>query len=149
MEGKDTSATIDTKGVAGGNYTVTAHVTDPKMKKNGDATCTANYTVKEPPKNPPTMSCSANPTIVQTGVPSTITCTCTSPDGVPVTVAGWTATGGKFQAGQQRDPEHHGRCARPDYSQRNLHRFAWFDGELLVPSDRGEPASSAAARPAS
>ena len=40
VTGKDTSAAIDTKGVAGGNYTVTAHVTDPKMKKNGDATCT-------------------------------------------------------------------------------------------------------------
>jgi outer membrane protein OmpA-like peptidoglycan-associated protein len=94
VEGKDTSATIDTKEVAGGNYTVTSHVTDPKMKKNGDATCTANYTVKEPPKNPPTMSCSANPTSVQTGGTATITCTCTSPDGVPVTVANWTATGG-------------------------------------------------------
>ena len=42
VTGKDTSAAIDTKGVAGGNYTVTAHVTDPKMKKNGDATCSAN-----------------------------------------------------------------------------------------------------------
>jgi outer membrane protein OmpA-like peptidoglycan-associated protein len=94
VEGKDTSATIDTKDVAGGNYTVTSHVTDPKMKKNGDATCTANYTVKEPPKNPPTMSCSANPASVQTGGTATITCTCTSPDGVPVTVANWTATGG-------------------------------------------------------
>jgi outer membrane protein OmpA-like peptidoglycan-associated protein len=95
VTGKDTSAAIDTKGVAGGNYTVTAHVTDPKMKKNGDVTCSANYTVKEPPKNPPTMSCSASPTSLQTGGTSTITCTCTSPDGVPVTVAGWTASGGQ------------------------------------------------------
>ncbi len=94
VTGKDTSASIDTKGVAGGNYTVTAHVSDPKMKKNGDATCTANYTVKEPPKNPPTMSCSANPTSLQTGGTSTVTCTCTSPDGVPVNVGGWTASGG-------------------------------------------------------
>ena len=94
VSGKDTTATIDTKGVAGGNYTVTAHVTDPKNKKNGEATCTANYTVKEPPKNPPTMSCSASPTSLQTGGTATITCTCTSPDGVPVNVAGWSATGG-------------------------------------------------------
>ena len=34
---KDTTATIDTNGVAGGSYTVTAHVTDPKQKKNGEA----------------------------------------------------------------------------------------------------------------
>jgi hypothetical protein len=94
VSGKDTTATIDTKGVAGGNYTVTAHVTDPKTKKNGEATCTANYTVKEPPKNPPTMSCSANPTSLQTGGTATITCNCTSPDGVPVTVGGWSASGG-------------------------------------------------------
>jgi hypothetical protein len=94
VSGKDTSATIDTKGVAGGSYTVTAHVADPKMKKNGEATCTANYTVKEPPKNPPTMSCTASPTSLQTGGTATITCTCTSPDGVPVNVAGWSATGG-------------------------------------------------------
>ena len=94
VNGKDTTATIDTKGVAGGNYTVTAHVTDPKNKKNGEATCTANYTVKEPPKNPPTMSCTASPTSLQTGGTATISCTCTSPDGVPVNVAGWSATGG-------------------------------------------------------
>lgn len=94
VSGKDTTATIDTKGVAGGNYTVTAHVTDPKNKKNGEATCTANYTVKEPPKNPPTMSCTASPTSLQAGGTATITCTCTSPDGAPVNVAGWSATGG-------------------------------------------------------
>ena len=95
VTGKDTSAAIDTKGVAGGNYTVTAHVSDPKMKKNGDATCSANYTVKEPPKNPPTMSCSANPTTLQAGGTVTVTCTCTSPDGVPVNVAGWNASSGQ------------------------------------------------------
>src|SRR5215472_14615477 len=94
VSGKDTTATIDTKGVAGGNYTVTAHVTDPKAKTNGAASCTANYTVKEPPKNPPTMSCSASPTSGPPGTPVTVTCNCTSPDGVPVTVAGWSASGG-------------------------------------------------------
>jgi len=91
---KDNTATIDTNGVAGGSYTVSAHVTDPKMKKGGEASCTANFTVKEPPKNPPTMSCSANPASVQSGTPSTVTCTCTSPDSVPVTIGGWSATGG-------------------------------------------------------
>lgn len=94
VSGKDNTATIDTKGVAGGNYTVTARVTDPKVKKNGEATCAANYTVKEPPKNPPTMSCTASPTSVQAGGTATITCNCTSPDGVPVTVSNWTASGG-------------------------------------------------------
>ena len=94
VTGKDNTASIDTNGVAGGNYTVTAHITDPKKKTGGEATCTANYTVKEPPKNPPTMSCSASPSSLQAGGSSTITCTCTSPDSVPVTVGGWTASSG-------------------------------------------------------
>ena len=96
IEGKDTGATIDTNGMTGGSYTATARVVDPKVKKGGEASCTSNFTVKEPPKNPPQMSCSANPTTVQTGSPSTITCTCTSPDNVPVTVGGWTASSGSI-----------------------------------------------------
>jgi outer membrane protein OmpA-like peptidoglycan-associated protein len=92
--GKDNTASVDTNGVAGGNYTVSATITDPKMKTNGTVSCSANFTVKEPPKNPPTLSCAANPSTLQAGGSSTITCTCTSPDNVPVSVAGWTATGG-------------------------------------------------------
>jgi hypothetical protein len=94
VTGKDNTASIDTNGVAGGSYIVTAHITDPKKKTGGDATCTASYTVKEPPKNPPTMSCSASPASLQAGGSSTITCSCTSPDNVPVTVANWTASSG-------------------------------------------------------
>jgi hypothetical protein len=94
VTGKDTTASIDTAGVAGGSYTVTSHVSDAKMKKNGEVSCSANYTVKEPVKNPPTMSCTANPSSVQAGTPATLSCTCTSPDSVPVTVSGWTASAG-------------------------------------------------------
>jgi len=96
VDGKDTGATIDTNGVSGGSYTVTATVTDPKAKKNNTASCTANFTVKEPPKNPPQISCSASPSTLQTGASATITCTCTSPDNVPVTVGGWTTSGGSI-----------------------------------------------------
>lgn len=96
LEGKDTGASIDTNDLAGGSYTATAKVTDPKAKKNNEASCTSNFTVKEPPKNPPQVSCSASPTTVQTGSPATITCTCTSPDNVPVTVGGWTASAGSI-----------------------------------------------------
>jgi hypothetical protein len=94
VTGNNNTASIDTNGVAGGTYAVTSTVTDPKMKNGGQATCTANYTVKEPPKNPPTMSCSASPSSLQAGGSSTITCTCSSPDSVPVTVGNWTATSG-------------------------------------------------------
>ncbi|MGA7381651.1 MAG: outer membrane beta-barrel protein [Terriglobales bacterium] len=94
VAGKDNTASIDTNGVAGGSYTVTAHISDPKMKNGGTASCSANFTVKEPPKNPPTMSCSASPSTLQAGGSSTISCTCTSPDNVPVNVSNWTSTGG-------------------------------------------------------
>jgi hypothetical protein len=95
VTGKDTTAQIDTNGVAPGSYTVTAHVTDTREKKNNEASCTANYTVKPlPPKNPPTMSLSANPTSLQAGGTVSLSASCTSPDGVPVTVGGWTASSG-------------------------------------------------------
>jgi hypothetical protein len=94
IEGKDTGAAIDTNGAAAGSYTVTATVTDPKKTKNNTASCTANFTVK--PQNPPQISCSANPSTLQTGGSATISCSCTSPDNVPVTVGGWTASGGSI-----------------------------------------------------
>jgi outer membrane protein OmpA-like peptidoglycan-associated protein len=93
--GKDTTAQIDTKDAAPGSYTVTAHVTDPKMKANNEASCSATYTIQPlPPKNPPTMSCTSSPSSVQAGASVTVTCSCTSPDGVPVTVSNWTASSG-------------------------------------------------------
>jgi len=95
VSGKDTSVKIETANAAPGSYTVTAHVTDPKAKNNNEASCSANYTVKPlPPKNPPTISCSASPSTVQAGGTSTITCNATSPDGVPVTVSNWTRSAG-------------------------------------------------------
>jgi len=94
VESRDTTARVDTTGMSPGSYTVTARATDARAKKNNEATCTANFTIKEPPKNPPTMSCSANPTTVQSGTPSTITCDCKSPDNVPVNVE-YSASGGK------------------------------------------------------
>ncbi|MGB8063371.1 MAG: OmpA family protein [Candidatus Sulfotelmatobacter sp.] len=95
VTGKDTSAKIDTTNVAPGNYAVTAHVTDAKAKNANEASCTANYTVKPlPPKNPPTMSMSANPSERAPGGPVSLTANCTSPDGVPVSVADWTSSAG-------------------------------------------------------
>jgi outer membrane protein OmpA-like peptidoglycan-associated protein len=95
VEGKETTATIDTNGLAPGSYTVTATVTDPKDKKGVPATCNGSFTVQEPPKHPPTISCSANPTTVQSGQPSTISCTGQSPDNRPLTY-NHTATGGRL-----------------------------------------------------
>jgi outer membrane protein OmpA-like peptidoglycan-associated protein len=98
VTGKDNTASVDTNGVAGGSYTVTAHISDPKMKKGGEASCMATFTVKEPRKNPPTVSCSASPSTVQAGTSSTISCTCTSPDNAQVTLGGWTASSGSVSS---------------------------------------------------
>jgi hypothetical protein len=96
ISGNGTTASIDTNGAPAGTCTVTVHITDPKRKKNGDATATANFNVKEPPKNPPTFSCTASPASLQAGGTVNVSCTCTSPDNVPVTVSGWTATSGNI-----------------------------------------------------
>jgi outer membrane protein OmpA-like peptidoglycan-associated protein len=95
IAGKDTTAQIDTTSAAPGSYVVTAHVTDAKEKNNNVATCSANFTVKPlPPKNPPTMSISASPTSLTAGGTVNLSANCTSPDGVSVSVASWTASGG-------------------------------------------------------
>ncbi|MEY2412517.1 MAG: hypothetical protein QOD84_1123 [Acidobacteriaceae bacterium] len=94
ISGTDNTARIDTNGLAAGTYTTTVKISDPKMKKGGEASATANFTVKEPPKNPPTMSCTADPTSVEAGGSVKLSCTCTSPDHVPVTVSGWSSTSG-------------------------------------------------------
>ena len=96
--GKDNTASLDTNGVAGGSYTVTVHLSDPLVKKGGDASCMATFAVKEPPKNPPVVSCLASPTNVPAGMPSTISCTCSSPDNVAVTVGGWNTSGGRVSS---------------------------------------------------
>ncbi len=95
VTGKDTTATIDTTNAAPGSYTVTAHVTDPQAKKANEASCSANYTIKPlPPKNPPSVSISADPAQLVPGGTVNLSANCSSPDGVPVSVANWTSTAG-------------------------------------------------------
>ena len=96
ISGRDTDASIDTNGLAGGSYTVSARVSDPKRRRSGEAICNSTFTVREPPRNPPTMSCSANPLTVEAGTSSTIDCSCASPDNAPVAVASWSASGGSL-----------------------------------------------------
>ncbi len=84
------SAKVDTTGMAGGSYVANATVTDPKGPKRANvANCGANFSVSERPKNPPQVTCSANPTTVKSGDPSTITASATSPD-QGVTISGYS-----------------------------------------------------------
>jgi len=95
ITGKDTTAQIDTTNAAPGSYIVTAQVTDAKEKNNNVASCSANFVVKPlPPKNPPVVSISASPNSLQAGGTVNLSANCSSPDGVGVSVANWTASGG-------------------------------------------------------
>jgi hypothetical protein len=127
ISGTNTNAQVDTTGLAPGQYTVTATATDPKPRKNqGPVTCSSTFTVNEPPKHPPTASCTANPTTVRAGDSSTITVTAGNPDNRPLTY-NYTATGGRVSgtgttatldtAGHRhhRDTRHRWRKCWTDY----------------------------------
>jgi len=94
--GTDTIARIETTNAAPGSYTVTAFVTDAKEKdkKNSEVSCSADFIIKPPSNNPPTLSVSAIPISVPAGGTVNLSANCTSPDGVPVSIADWTASGG-------------------------------------------------------
>ena len=80
---KDATASVDTTGMAPGSYTVTGTATDAKMKKDNVASCTANFTINEPPKHPPVISCTATPATVRSGDAATVTAQASSPDNRP------------------------------------------------------------------
>ena len=76
VKGDSNVGAVDTASLAPGNYTVTGHVSEGQ-KVGMFADCTANFTVKQ--YDPPTVSCSANPTTLAPGGTSTITAAGVSP----------------------------------------------------------------------
>jgi outer membrane protein OmpA-like peptidoglycan-associated protein len=82
VTGDNTTGAVDTTGLNPGNYTVTGHVSEGQ-KVGLFADCTANFTIKQ--YDPPTLSCSANPTTVQPGGTATITAQGVSPQNRPLT----------------------------------------------------------------
>ena len=82
VTGDNTTGAVDTSGLAPGNYTVTGHVSEGQ-KAGQFADCTANFTIKQ--YDPPTLSCSANPTTVAPGGTATITAQGVSPQNRPLT----------------------------------------------------------------
>jgi hypothetical protein len=86
ITGNTSTATIDTKNATPGTYTAKGHIVQGGVKapKPGEmADCTATYTVKQ--FEPPTISCSANPSTVAPGDSATITATGVSPQNRPLT----------------------------------------------------------------
>jgi outer membrane protein OmpA-like peptidoglycan-associated protein len=96
ISGTTNTATIDTKTAAPGTYTVKGHVSEDA--KPGDmADCSAQYTVK--PYEPPTISCSANPSTVAPGDSATITASGMSPQNRPLTYS-YSASAGTVSGNQ-------------------------------------------------
>jgi len=84
VTGTGTTATVATAALAPGSHTVKCNVTEgPKVGQSADATAT--FTVKA--FEPPTISCSANPTTIKPGDTSAITATGLSPQNRPLTYA--------------------------------------------------------------
>ena len=82
VTGTDTTAKVDTSALAPGSYTVKGNVSEgPKAGQSAD--CSGTFTVKQ--FEPPTVSCSANPTTIKPGDTSTITATGVSPQNRPLT----------------------------------------------------------------
>ena len=86
----DSGATVDTTGVAPGSYTVTGHVSEGN-RPSQQASCQAPFTVRA--FDPPTISCSANPTTGLSGTDFAITSTASSPQKRPLTYS-YTSTAG-------------------------------------------------------
>ena len=87
-------ATIDTTGLAPGEYEVSAHVVQG-MKARQQSSCTTPFTIK--PFEPPTLTCSANPSSATAGTDIDISTTGTSPQNRPLTYS-YTASAGQITA---------------------------------------------------
>ncbi len=92
ISGTSNVANIDTKASNPGSYTAKGHVTEGK-KPGEMADCSAAYTIKA--FEPPTVSCSANPSSVNPGDSSTITANGVSPQNRPLTYS-YSATAGSI-----------------------------------------------------
>jgi outer membrane protein OmpA-like peptidoglycan-associated protein len=90
--GTSPTSTVDTGNLQPGSYTITGHVTEGQ-KVGQSADCTAQFTVKQ--FEPPTISCTANPTTVKPGESSTITCNGVSPQSRPLTYS-YSASAGSI-----------------------------------------------------
>jgi hypothetical protein len=90
VTGDSTTGTIDTTGLSAGSFTVTGHVSEGQ-KPGEFADCTANFTVK--PYEPPTVSCSVNPTMLKPGDSATVTATGVSPQNRPLTYSFTSSAG--------------------------------------------------------
>jgi outer membrane protein OmpA-like peptidoglycan-associated protein len=82
ISGEGPTVNIDTKAAAPGSYSVKGTVSEG-VKPGQMADCSADFTIKA--FEPPTLSCSANPSTVNPGDSATITASGVSPQNRPLT----------------------------------------------------------------
>jgi outer membrane protein OmpA-like peptidoglycan-associated protein len=82
LTGSSSTASIDTTDTAPGSYTLKGHVSE-SARPSENADCSATYVVKA--FEPPTVSCTANPSMVLSGNSSAITAIGISPQNRPLT----------------------------------------------------------------
>jgi outer membrane protein OmpA-like peptidoglycan-associated protein len=92
VSGTNATTTIDTTNLQPGDYKVTGHVTEGS-KPGQSADAPAPFTVKQ--FEPPTVSCTANPPVVEPGGTSTVTATGVSPQNRPLTYS-YSASAGSI-----------------------------------------------------
>jgi hypothetical protein len=90
ISGTTETANIDTRNLNAGTYTVKGHVAQGN-KPTEMADCTTQFTVRA--FEPPTLTCSANPSTVSPGDSSTITANGVSPQNRPLTYSYSTSAG--------------------------------------------------------
>ena len=92
ITGTETTATVSTAGLPAGDYTVSGHVTQG-VRPGEQASCTASFRIHA--YDPPTITCSANPSTVMPGDPSTITSIANSPQNRTLTYS-YSASAGQI-----------------------------------------------------
>jgi hypothetical protein len=92
VSGTGETAHVATNGLAAGDYTVNGHVSQG-LHPGESANCTAGFRVHA--YEPPTLTCSANPTTVELGGTSTITAVGSSPQNRALTYS-YSASAGQI-----------------------------------------------------
>lgn len=92
IAGGNESISITTAGLAPGDYTVAGHVSQG-VRPGQQASCTASFRIHA--FEPPTATCSANPSTILPGESSTITISANSPQNRPLTYS-YTASSGQI-----------------------------------------------------
>jgi hypothetical protein len=92
ITGTDVTATITTTGLAAGDYTVSGHVSEG-IRPGQQASCSGGFRIHA--YEPPTITCSANPSTVLSGESSTITSVANSPQNRTLSYS-YTASAGQI-----------------------------------------------------